>query len=36
MIRNLIQKFVKPLSLDYVTKYLRNKGIATHASGENG
>lgn len=35
MIKKLLKIFSNSLSIDYVTKYLRNKGIATHKSGDN-
>lgn len=35
MMRNILKKLKKPLSLDYATKYLRNKGLATHVRDDN-
>lgn len=35
MLRKLIKKFRKPLTLAYVNHYLRSKGVATNERGEN-
>ena len=36
MLRQLINKMRKPLTLEYVNNYLRSKGVATNERGENG
>lgn len=35
MIKHLLEKFSKPLSIDYIAKFLRNKGIVTHERDNN-
>ena len=35
MLNRILKRFRKPLSIEYINKQLRSKGIATNQSGEN-